>query len=453
GGVERGVEARDLRYAGRALREDADRREVVRLVQRRERRQPREIVDDRRRQPHRRDVALAAVHDPVPDRGERRAIVRLAEIVEQELDRAVVRIELTHGECALRKRRTAGISRGERRRAEQVVDDAGLREREVVAVDREHGELEARRARVDDEDRVAHRGVRRACTQSFITAVDARRERTLSAREVSTIGTRAPMTMPALAAPARYCNCFATMLPASRSGASRMSAQPATGETMPLVFAASGLTALSNASGPSRTPPVIWPRSAILHNAAASSVACILGLTTSTAARIATFGHSMPRMRARSIAFCAMSALAFRSGVMLIAASVTNRSRGYAGTSRMNVCDIRRAVRRLAASATTASINSSVCRLPFISASTLPSRAIAAAAAAAAWLCSVATIAMPARSAPHAAAAARIFASGPTSVGTIMPRAAACSAPSSESRSQGCTTAQVTGGSSALCAS
>ena len=48
---------------------------------------------------------------------------------------------------------------------------------------------------------------------------------------------------------------------------------------------------------------------------------------------------------------------------------------------------------------------------------------------------------------PSARATARIFASGPTSTGTIRPRFAASIAPSSESRSHGCTTAQVTGGS------
>ena len=41
---------------------------------------------------------------------------------------------------------------------------------------------------------------------------------------------------------------------------------------MPLIRAASGLIALSSASGPSSMPPLIWPRSAILHKAAASSV-------------------------------------------------------------------------------------------------------------------------------------------------------------------------------------
>ena len=54
------------------------------------------------------------------------------------------------------------------------------------------------------------------------------------------------------------------------------------------------LIALSKARGPSRTPPVICPRSAILQSAAASIVAGILEVTVSTAARMATFGLSRP---------------------------------------------------------------------------------------------------------------------------------------------------------------
>ncbi len=166
------------------------------------------------------------------------------------------------------------------------------------------------------------------CATSLSTAAEASRARTVSAREVSTIGTRVPSTMPAESAPARYCCCLARMLPASRSGTSRMSARPATADTMPLVRAASSEIALSNASGPSSRPPVIWPRSAILHSAAASSVPCSFAVTVSTAERIATRGSSMPRMWARSMALRQMSALVSRSGLMLIAQSVTSSSRG-----------------------------------------------------------------------------------------------------------------------------
>ena len=83
---------------------------------------------------------------------------------------------------------------------------------------------------------------------------------------------------------------------------------------MPLLIAASSEIALSNASGPSRMPPVIWPRSAILHKAAASMVERMSGDTVSTADRIATRGVMMPRARTMSIAFWTMSRLSIRLG-------------------------------------------------------------------------------------------------------------------------------------------
>ena len=121
---------------------------------------------------------------------------------------------------------------------------------------------------------------------------------TESARLVRMIGTLAPSTMPAASAPARNDRLFASMLPASRSGTTSTFARPATGETMCLIAADSSLIALSSASGPSRMPPVIWPRSAILHKAAASIVEGTLGLTVSIADRIATRTSCEPqRMR------------------------------------------------------------------------------------------------------------------------------------------------------------
>ena len=88
------------------------------------------------------------------------------------------------------------------------------------------------------------------------------------------------------------------------------------------------LMALSNASGPSSSAPLIWPRSAILHRAAASRVERSFSVTVSTADRMATFGLAIPRTSARSIAFWQMSRFAFRSGAILIAASVIIRGRG-----------------------------------------------------------------------------------------------------------------------------
>ncbi len=113
---------------------------------------------------------------------------------------------------------------------------------------------------------------------------------------------------------------------------------------------------------------------------------------------------------------------------------------------------MRRAVRRPVADGTTASISSSVCRLPFISAWTLPARASSTALAAAAWLCSTGTIRNGEMSMPSACATARIFASGPTRIGSMRSSVAASTAPCSESRSQGCTTAQTIAGRSAQAA-
>ena len=66
------------------------------------------------------------------------------------------------------------------------------------------------------------------------------------------IGTRAPSTMPAASALAMKVRFLASMLPASRSGTTRICARPATSDLMPLIRAASGSIALSKASGPSR---------------------------------------------------------------------------------------------------------------------------------------------------------------------------------------------------------
>ncbi len=195
---------------------------------------------------------------------------------------------------------------------------------------------------------------------------------------------------------------------------------------MLFVRAASIEIALSNASGPSSTPPVICPRSAILHSAAASSVPGIFGLTVSTAERIATFGFAMPRMCARSIAFWQMSTLSSSVGIDVDrGVGDQQQPRIRRDVEHEHVRDAARGAQARWRSATTAPISSSVCRLPFISASTSPARASSTAFSAAAWLCSTATIRYGDRSTPSARATARIFASGPTSTGTIRPRRAA----------------------------
>ena len=69
-----------------------------------------------------------------------------------------------------------------------------------------------------------------------------------------------------------------------------------------------------------------------------------------------------------------MSTLSSSVGAMFTAASVTISVSAYVGTSITKQWLTRRAVRSPVSRCTTAPISSSVCRLPFISASALPSR-------------------------------------------------------------------------------
>ena len=146
------------------------------------------------------------------------------------------------------------------------------------------------------------------------TAHEARRAQAGSARLVRMMGTLAPTTIPARWALPRYSSCLANIIPDSRSGTIRISAAPATGELSLLMAAACTLTAVSNANGPSRIPPVICHRSAILHKAAASTVELIFGFTVSIAERIATRGCGFPSACASQIAFCTMSTLSSSVG-------------------------------------------------------------------------------------------------------------------------------------------
>ena len=68
--MKRGIEAGDLRQIGKALEQRADRREIVRLVQRRQRNVALEIVRARRASIRTGSVVLrSAMHDAMADRG------------------------------------------------------------------------------------------------------------------------------------------------------------------------------------------------------------------------------------------------------------------------------------------------------------------------------------------------------------------------------------------------
>ena len=89
------------------------------------------------------------------------------------------------------------------------------------------------------------------------SAALARRASGGSAREVSMIGTRAPSTSPAAVALIKKTIALNNAFAVSMFGTTNTSAAPATGFFIPLMEAASGESALSNASGPAMSAPPI----------------------------------------------------------------------------------------------------------------------------------------------------------------------------------------------------
>src|SRR5262249_23931654 len=125
---------------------------------------------------------------------------------DQVLERAGV-AELRAFEPAVRHRAAVAPLRAEARRVVDRFELAVQLELERFAARHEYRELDAGGAGVQDTEDVAHRlaalAGRLAFATSAISAAEASRLRTLSARLVSTIGTRVPSTRPAMSAPAR----------------------------------------------------------------------------------------------------------------------------------------------------------------------------------------------------------------------------------------------------------
>ena len=98
-----------------------------------------------------------------------------------------------------------------------------------------------------------------ACARSEASTQAAMRTSIDSPRLESTTGTLAPSVTPAASAPKMPVTARNSNAAASRPGAMRISAAPATFDSMPLARAAAAESALSTVSGPSTTPPVIRP--------------------------------------------------------------------------------------------------------------------------------------------------------------------------------------------------
>ena len=116
-----------------------------------------------------------------------------------------------------------------------------------------------------------------------------------------------------------------------------------------------------------------------------------------------------------------MWTLSSKVGKMFTAASLIMSACSRSGTSITKQWLMRREVRSPVSRATIAPISSSVCRLPFMSISALPSRTTRTAASAAASLCGASTISKRVRSMPDSLATDSIFFLGPTRMGMISP--------------------------------
>ena len=150
----------------------------------------------------------------------------------------------------------------------------------------------------------------------------------------------------------------------------------------PWRLAAASETALSKASGPSSTPPVICPRSAILHSAAASSVERDLRADGFDGRQDRHPRLGDPQDMRQVDGVLDDVALVLEVGID-VDRRVGDEERPRV-SRRVHHKDMADAAGRCAGPrprSTTACISSSVCRLPFISASTLPARARATAAA------------------------------------------------------------------------
>ena len=153
--MKTGIEAGDLRQIRQARGENAYRQQVVRLVQRRKRHKALQSGKHCRRYAHRRRIVGAAVDNAMADRGEASAARIGAQPIQQKRNRAFVAGRLPIGPCMLAHDGTGRILCAKARAALKLFEVAGNK-RCQVGTGAKDGKLEARRARVQDQNRVAH---------------------------------------------------------------------------------------------------------------------------------------------------------------------------------------------------------------------------------------------------------------------------------------------------------
>ena len=156
--VERSVEAGDLRQLGSALQQQPDRSQVVRLVQGRKRHELLQRCKHVGIQPDRPRVFEPSMHDTMADADQAIAGKPLAQKCHQMLERAGVTKLGSLTPRFLGGRLASAIQRNEVRRGVKAFDLAALIELQLVPSHQEERELDARRACIQDDDRVSHKG-------------------------------------------------------------------------------------------------------------------------------------------------------------------------------------------------------------------------------------------------------------------------------------------------------
>jgi hypothetical protein len=157
--MERRVEARDLGKLRRAFEQSGHRRQVVGLMERRQRDEALESLDRLGLDSHRRHELQAPVDDPVPYPPEPPTCQEVLQELAEIFDRPV----MTKGRSRPRlfsDDTSGGVARCEARRHVQALDLASELQGEVVLIFGEDGELDARGAGVQNEDRVIRLGHR-----------------------------------------------------------------------------------------------------------------------------------------------------------------------------------------------------------------------------------------------------------------------------------------------------
>jgi hypothetical protein len=153
--MKTGIEARDLQEVRQACSEGAYWQQVVRLVQRRKRHKALQPGKDCGRYAHRRGVVGATVDDAMTDRDKAPAAGVRTQPIEQKRNRAFMARRAAIRPRMLVHDGTGRVLRAKARVALKLFEVAGNKWCEVDAGD-ENGKLEARRAGVQNQDRIAH---------------------------------------------------------------------------------------------------------------------------------------------------------------------------------------------------------------------------------------------------------------------------------------------------------